>query len=168
MTNKTVILGKISGVHGVQGWLKVYSYTRPAENIFQYENWKLMREAKQIMSVSVLAQKSQNKRLLVKLGDVSDRSAAEGLVGLEIGVDQSELPDLENEYYWRDLIGLTVNDTHGVELGEVFDLMETGANDVLLLKDSKGKSLAIPYVPEVVLQVDIKQSIIVADWEPLI
>ena len=168
MADNTVILGKISGVQGVQGWLKVFSYTRPIENIFQYENWKLMRKSEQILSVNVLAQKRQGKKLLVKLDEVSDRDVAEGLVGLEVGIDQSELPALENEYYWRDLIGLTVNDTHGVKLGDVFDLMETGANDVLLLKDSKGKSLAIPYVPEVVIKVDLVQSIIIADWEPLI
>lgn len=168
MTDNTVILGKISGVHGVQGWLKVFSYTRPAENIFQYQSWKLVRDTQQILLASVSAQKYQGRKLLVKLGEVNDRSAAEGLVGLEIGIDSSELPTLENEYYWRELIGLTVKDTHGVLLGEVFDLMETGANDVLLLKGSTGKSLAIPYIPEVVLKVDIAQSIIVADWEVLI
>ena len=168
MTNKTVILGKITGVQGLQGWLKVYSYTRPVENIFQYQSWSLMRESKRFTSASVVSHKHQGKKLLVQLSGVKDRNAAERMVGLEVAVDQSELPTLENEYYWRDLIGLTVNDTHGTPLGKVFDLMETGANDVLLLKDSNGKSLAIPWIPEVVIEVDIDQSIIIADWEPLI
>ncbi len=168
MTDKPVILGKIAGVHGIQGWLKVFSYTRPLANIFQYENWKLIRESKTEMLVQVTANKHQGKKLLVKLGEVHDRDAAKQLVGLEIGIDPQALPTLENEYYWRDLIGLTVNDTQGVTLGKVYDLMETGANDVLLLKNSKGTSLAIPWIPDVVLEVNIEESIIIADWEPLI
>ena len=63
---------------------------------------------------------------------------------------------------------MTVKDTHGVELGEVVELMETGANDVLLLKNKAGKSHAMPWLPEVVISVDLTNSLIVADWEPLI
>lgn len=99
---------------------------------------------------------------------VDDRTTAEGLVGLEIVVFEDQLPALTDEYYWRELIGLRVKDIHGVELGEVIDLMETGSNDVLLLKDSNGKSLAIPWLPEVVIEVNLEQSLLIADWEPLI
>ena len=168
MTNKSVILGKITGVQGLRGWLKVFSHTRPADNIFQFKNWQLKSESGEIFSRTVLEHKHQGKKLLVKMQGVDDRTTAEEMVGLDVCINRDQLPTLTNEYYWRDLIGLTVKDTHGVELGEVIDLMETGSNDVLLLKDSEGKSLAIPWLPEVVLEIDTEQSLLIADWEPLI
>lgn len=168
MTQQQVILGKISGVHGIQGWLKVYSYTRPPENIFRYASWRLRGDTPVAASYVVTEHKSQGKKILVKLEGVDDRNHAEQLAGLDIVVARDALPVLEYEYYWRDLIGLKVLDTHGTELGRVTDMMETGSNDVLLLQDSSGKSLAIPWLPEVVKEVNLKQSILIADWEPLI
>lgn len=168
MTDKIVILGEITGVQGLRGWLKVYSHTRPLDNIFQFKNWQLKSDSGEIISRTVLEHKLQGKKLLVKMQGVDDRTAAEELVGLDVCISQDQLPALTNEYYWRDLIGLTVKDTHGVELGEIIDLMETGSNDVLLLKDSTGKSLAIPWLPEVVLKIDTEQSLLIADWEPLV
>jgi len=168
MKEQLVILGKIVGVHGVQGWLKVFSYTRPVENIFQYDNWQLKRDSGELISRRVTGHKGQGKSLRVQLEGVSDRNLAESMVGLEISTNRAQLPDLDQgEFYWRDLIGLTVKDTQGTELGVVTDMMETGSNDVLLLTDSNGKSLAIPWVPDVVVEVDIAQSLLVADWVPL-
>ncbi|MCP4010069.1 MAG: 16S rRNA processing protein RimM [Proteobacteria bacterium] len=168
MADKSVILGKITGVQGVRGWLRVFSHTRPLENIFQFKHWKLRDDSGGVISRTVVEHKHQGKKILVKLQGVDERTAAEGLVGLEIFINEDQLPALTDEYYWRELIGLTVKDIHGVELGEIIDLMETGSNDVLLLKDSNGKSLAIPWLPEVVIKVDIEQSFLIADWEPLI
>ena len=104
----------------------------------------------------------------MKLRAVDDRNLAEALAGLDIAVDSAELPVLENEYYWHELIGLRVLDLQGNELGRVSEMMETGSNDVLLLANSDGKSLAIPWLPEVVKEVDLEQSILIVDWEPLI
>ena len=168
MTQQQVILGKITGVHGIQGWLKVYSYTRPPENIFRYNDWQLQGERSAPARYSVQEHKIQGKKFLVKLRAVDDRNLAEALEGLDIAVDSAELPVLENEYYWHELIGLRVLDLQGNELGRVTDMMETGSNDVLLLANSDGKSLAIPWLPEVVKEVDLEQSILIADWEPLI
>jgi len=169
MKDSSVTLGKIVGVHGVQGWLKVFSYTRPLENIFQYDNWHLQRDSGEQITCRVTGHKGQGKSLRVKFEGVQDRNQAQALVGLEISIDQSDLPELtHNQYYWRDLIGLTVKDTKGVELGVITDMMETGANDVMILTDHSGKSLAIPWMPEVVKQIDIEQSSLIADWEPLV
>jgi 16S rRNA processing protein RimM len=168
MTDKIVILGEITGVQGLRGWLKVFSHTRPLDNIFQFKNWQLKSDSGKIISRTVLEHKHQGKKLLVKMQDVDDRTTAEELVGLDVCINRDQLPALTNEHYWHDLIGLTVKDTHGVELGEIMDIMETGSNDVLLLKDSKDKSLAIPWLPEIVLEIDVEQSLLIADWEPLI
>ena len=169
MTQQQVIMGKISGVHGIQGWLKVFSYTRPPENIFRYVSWRLQGDTTPASaSYTVTEHKHQGKKILVKLEGVKDRNHAEQLAGLDIVVARDVLPVLENEYYWCDLIGLKVLDMNGTELGRVTDMMETGSNDVLLLQDNAGKSLAIPWLPEVVKEVNLKQSILIADWEPLI
>lgn len=168
MADNTVILGKITGVQGVRGYLKVFSYTRPLDNIFQFNSWQLKNESGELISRTIVEHKHQGKKLLVKLQAVDNRSTAEGLVGLEVVVNRDQLPVLKKEYYWRDLIGLTVKDTHGAELGEIIDLMETGSNDVLLLKDSEGKSMAIPWLPEVVVKVDIAQSMLIANREYLV
>lgn len=168
MTDSKVILGKISGVHGIQGWVKVYSYTRPPEHIFAYPRWQLQQGANCYGTRSVLEHRKQGRKLLVRLQGVDTRSLAEQLVDQEIAVDAEELPALEGEYYWRELIGMTVRDPRGRELGQVVDLMETGSNDVLLLRDGKGRSLAIPWLPEVVLEVDTTNALLVADWEPLV
>jgi len=168
MTDKTVILGKITGVQGVRGWLKIFSHTRPLDNIFQFKDGQLKSDSGEIISRTVLEHKHQGKKLLVKMQGADDHTTAEALVGLDVCINRDQLPTLANEYYWRDLIGLTVKDTHGVELGEIIDIMETGSNDVLLLKDSKGQSKAIPWLPEVVLEIDVEQSLLIADWEPLI
>lgn len=169
MKNQLVTLGKIVGVHGIQGWLKVFSYTQPAENIFQYNNWQLTRDSGERITRRVTAHKGQGKSLRVQLEGVGNRNLAETMVGLEISTNRAELPGLDQgEFYWRDLIGLTVRDTQGAELGVVTDMMETGSNDVLLLTDSTGKSLAIPWIPDVVVKVDITHSLLIADWTPLI
>ena len=100
---------------------------------------------------------------------MNDRTEAESWIGLNISVDEADLPELDaSEFYWRDLIGLTVEDVKGVELGEVIDIMQTGSNDVLLLKDNAGKSLAIPWLDDVVIKVDIENGRIIADWAPLV
>jgi 16S rRNA processing protein RimM len=168
MADNTVILGNITGVQGVRGWLKVFSDTRPLENIFQYKSWQLKSNSGECISRDIVDYKHQGKKLLVKMQGVDDRTTAQGLVGLEVFINRDQLPALTNEYYWRDLIGLAVNDTHGTKLGDIIDLMETGSNDVLLLKDSNGKSLAIPWLSDVVIEVDIERSLLVVDWEPLV
>ena len=156
------------GVQGVRGWLKVFSHTRPLDNIFQFKNWQLKSGSGECISRTIVDFKHQGKKLLVKMLGVDDRTTAQELVGLEVFVSRDQLPALTNEYYWRDLIGLSVKNTHGTELGDIIDIMETGSNDVLLLKDSNGKSLAIPWLPEIVIEVDIERSLLIADWEPLV
>ncbi len=167
MTSHTVILGKITAVQGVRGWLKVFSDTRPSLNIFEYQPWTLKRNTSEMQTVRVVDHQQAGKKLLAKFDGVDDRDAAQALVGFDITVDVAVLPKLENEYYWRDLIGLTVRNTQGVELGNIIELMETGSNDVLIVKDREGKSLAIPWLTEVVIEVDIDQSMILVDWEAI-
>ena len=163
----SVRLGTIKGGHGIRGWVKVYSYTDPKEAIVQYSPWTLRRGGDQ-KQVDVVSGHLQGRVLLVRISGVDDRQQAETLVGYEIRADR--LPALQpGEYYWHQLHGLTVRNEQQV-LGEVDHLLETGANDVLVVKPT-GASIddrqrLIPYVEHsVVREVDLDTGEIWVNWD---
>jgi 16S rRNA processing protein RimM len=161
---RLVTLGRISGVHGVRGWVKVHSYTEPRENILEFGSWVLEREG-EVRRVEVEAGRGQGATLIAKLRGIEDRDAARDWVGTAIAVERSELPACgPGEYYWVDLEGLEVRNTKGAVLGRVARLMATGANDVIVLEGADERM--IPYVPQVVRRVDLPGAVIVVDWEP--
>lgn len=164
-TPELVVVGKISGVYGVHGWVKVFSYTEPLENILGYAPWYLQTKG-EWNQVAVLEGKRHGKGLIVQLDASPDRDIARSLVKSDITVERSQLKETQDdEYYWLDLIGLEVVTTSGQALGKIESLMETGANDVLVVKGERER--LIPYVPdEVVIEVDLKQRIMRVDWDP--
>ncbi|MBD3666409.1 MAG: ribosome maturation factor RimM, partial [Kangiella sp.] len=155
-----------NGASGIKGWVKVYSYTDPKENILNYSPWYLKLDG-QWQKVSIINGREQGKTVVAQLEGCNDRNTAESYRGVEIAIEESQLPQLENgEYYWRDLIGLTVVNLAGEELGTVKKMMETGANDVLVVKTTSKEELLIPYVPEYsVMKVDLDSKQITVDWE---
>jgi 16S rRNA processing protein RimM len=159
-----VVLGRISGVIGVKGWVKVFSHTEPREAILEYRNW-LLKRGDSWRAVTVEDSKLHGKSVIAKLTDVEDRDAAEELLDVEIAVSREDLPKTKaGEYYWTDLEGLQVVHRDGRSLGKVVYLMATGANDVLVI-DGDGESL-IPFVMgEVILDVDLAGGRISVDWE---
>lgn len=163
---KPLIVGKLNGASGIKGWVKVYSYTDPKENILNYSPWYLKLDG-QWQQVSILNGREQGKTVVAQLEGCNDRNTAESYRGVEIAIEESQLPQLEEgEYYWRDLIGLTVVNMAGEELGTVKKMMETGANDVLVVKTTSKEELLIPYVPEYsVMKVDLESKQIMVDWE---
>jgi 16S rRNA processing protein RimM len=161
---RPVTLGRISGIYGVHGWVKVHSYTEPRENILEFGSWILERDG-EVRRIEVEAGRSQGPTVIAKLRGIDDRDAAREWIGTEIAVDRRELPACEpGEYYWVDLEGLEVRNIDGVELGRVARLMATGANDVIVLEGAGGRM--IPYIPQVVTRVDIPAGILVVDWDP--
>ena len=158
-------VGKIAGVYGLKGWLKIYSHTQPIDNILQYNPWWLDRKGV-LTEVELEAGKLHGKGVLAKLKGIDDPDEAKKLVGTEIFIESSALAPLpEDEFYWRDLIGLVVQNRDGVILGKVDDLMETGANLVLVVKGET--EILIPWIWEsVILEVDLQQQRLVADWDP--
>ena len=161
---KRITLGHISGVHGVRGWVKIHSLTSPRAAIFDYQPWLL---GDTLESVRFSQAKEHGKKLIALFENVSDREQAERLVNREISVYRDQLPEpAEGEFYWADLVGLSVVHVDGTELGSVTRLMETGANDVLVVGHG-GKEFLVPYVPEqYVKSVHIEDCIIVIDWDP--
>lgn len=160
-----VSLGKVLAAFGIQGWVKVHSESRPITEIGRYKTWQLKLKdgwtAFRVKSV-----KTQGKGLVAKLEGVNDRNHAEALSGAEIAVDPAQLPRLpQGEYYWRDLIGMQVVNREGADLGVVDAMLETGANDVMVLKGECER--LVPYIFEqVVLEVDLEAKRIMVDWDP--
>lgn len=173
MTNQTednqwVLLGKISGVFGVKGWLKVFSDTQPRENILTYSPWYLKHDG-QWQAFEVLAGKAHGKGVIAQLEGCDDRDVAMSLMGCDIAIKREQLPQAASgEYYWSDLQGLTVVNLQGVELGTVSSLMETGANDVVIVKSSAKdkRERLIPFVMEdFIINVDLENGVMTVDWD---
>lgn len=161
-----VVAGKIAGLYGVRGWVRVMSYTQPRENLLRYKGWHL-RRGNDWRPIEVVDGQAHGKGLVVNLRGCDDREQARALIGTDIAVPRSELPPpAEGEYYWADLVGLRVETVDGVPLGRVDYLFETGANDVLVARDEHRERL-IPFVMEqVIKQVDIPGGVIRVDWDP--
>ena len=169
---KDVTLGKVGAVYGIKGWLKIHSFTDDQEAILDYFPWSL-KLGNKVQSVEITDWRKHNNGLVVKVAGIDDRDIAQKLVGSEIFVSEDALSDLpEGEFYWRDLIGMTVVTDKGYDLGQVSDIMETGANDVLVvkanLKDGFGKKeRLIPYlIDQVILSVSTENKQICVDWDP--
>lgn len=169
---QVLVVGRIAAVHGVKGWVKVYSYTDPIENIFDYQPWYLQDDGVW-KPVKLTGKRRQGKGLVVGLDGVDDRDRAQrNLVGREIAVPRERLPEsADGEFYWRDLIGLRVKLEDGRDLGRVAAMMETGANDVLVVRGD-GDSLdqrerLLPWVPDqVILDVALERGEMRVDWDP--
>ncbi len=164
-SEERVLIGRISGVYGVKGWVRVFSYTEPLENILNYStcyfniggNWtrRELREGKR-----------HGKGVVAHFLGCDTRDAAAALLDAEIAVNREQLPLLkENEFYWTDLVGLTVVTVDGVVFGKVVRLLQTGANDVLVVKGDRER--CIPYIrPNVVCRVSLQDKLIEVDWDP--
>lgn len=159
-----LVLGRVVGLFGVRGWVKVFSYTEPREAILDYSGW-LLRSGERWQPVEVAEGKRHGKSILVRFEGTDDRDAATVLIGRDIGVGRGELPEPgEGRYYWADLEGMRIVREDGTELGRVAYVMETGANDVLVT-DGEPERL-IPFVTgEIVLDVDTGNGVITVDWE---
>ncbi|MDD3762089.1 MAG: ribosome maturation factor RimM [Nevskiales bacterium] len=171
MAARRVTLGRVAGVYGVRGWVRIASQTRPPEKILDYADWWLVREGREDR-IKVLEGQVHGRGVIVQLGDeggmpLTDRDTAAELVGASIEVDRGDLPKLpKGQYYWVDLIGLDVRNTADVALGTVTDVTSNGAQDVLVVRDGDAERL-IPFVrPNIVREVDPELGRIVCDWEP--
>lgn len=167
-----LIVGKIGSAYGIRGWLRMFSSTEKAEAIFGYQPWFIQR-AGQWQLIELEEWKRHNQDIIIKVNGISDRNAAEVLTNFDIVVDSVQFPVLESgDYYWKDLVGCQVFTTKGYQLGRVTQLMETGSNDVLIvkanLKDAFGiKERLIPFLSEQVIKhVDLTEGKIEVDWDP--
>ena len=164
--SELINVGEIAGVFGVKGWIKVHSFTDPRENVLNYSPW-VLKKGNELKEVALVDGKRQGKTVVAYLESVTDRNIAETYIGWEIFINQDLLPKSGNgDYYWADLIGLQVETEQGIDLGKVDYLIETGANDVLAVKDQEQERL-IPFLLEdVVKNIDLDKKRMVVDWDP--
>lgn len=156
-------LGNISGFFGVKGWVKIYSYTRPRDGIKQYQQFYCGDSKKPISFTQI---KTSGKSLIGHIDGVNTRDTAQSYLGQSLAVKASDLPKLTNEYYWHELIGLTVTNQQGQQLGTITEMMETGANDVMVIKNTAGEETLIPYAMSLfVLSVDVDKGEMQVNWE---
>lgn len=166
-TPQPVRLGRIVGLFGVRGWVKVFSFTEPRESIIDYPHWLLgSNGGDEWNAVDLDEGKRHGKSVLAKIRGVDDRDAAEALLGLEVAVPREALPEAgAGQYYWTDLVGLEVWHRDERELGRLGQMLETGAHDVMVVVNG-GEEKLIPFVvDEVVIDVDFDSGIIRVDWE---
>ncbi|MCH7815017.1 MAG: ribosome maturation factor RimM [Proteobacteria bacterium] len=165
-----LVLGQIGKVHGIQGWLKLKSFTTPPENILDYTS--LLAEFKGSWQLVEIDQhRRQANGLVVHFKGVDDPETARGLTGLELSVERAALPALQpDDYYWHQLEGLDVVNQHGELFGQVATMLETGANDVLVVAPSENsiddRERLIPYlVGTVVVKIDLDKGLVAVNWE---
>ncbi len=161
--NDRICVGHITGVQGLKGWVKVFSNTDPRENIVTYSPWLLETEQGAI-SLEVEG-RLQGRLVLAKMDNIENREAAAELVGSKIYIWPEQLPRLgRDEYYWSDLIGMQVESLQAEALGTVDDMIETGANDVMVIKGDRER--LIPFViDDIVQEVDLNSRRIIVDWQ---
>ncbi|KEA64947.1 16S rRNA processing protein RimM [Marinobacterium lacunae] len=166
-----VVLGRFTATYGVQGWIKVYSYTDPMENILTYSPW-LVRKNGAWTPLKRVGAKKHGKGLIAQLDGIDAPEKARAFTNVEIAVPKTELPDLKpGEYYWSQLENLLVYTESGVLLGRVDHLMETGANDVLVVKGTDEsidrEERLLPWLPDqVIKEIDLDSGTMRVDWDP--
>jgi 16S rRNA processing protein RimM len=161
---KFVTLGRVSGVYGVHGWIKVHSSTDPLDSIVGFETW-ILRSGDDERTVEVESGRQHGRTVVAKLKKIDDRDQATALVGADISVEREALAPCEpGEYYWTDLEGLEVITVQGETLGWLDHLLETGGHDVMAVEGERQR--LIPFVQgQVVREVYLDKGVIVVDWD---
>ncbi|MFL2532032.1 MAG: ribosome maturation factor RimM [Porticoccaceae bacterium] len=169
----TLIVGRISAVFGVRGWVKVMSFTEQTSKIFDYQPWLVDKEGR-LESIQVDEWKNHGYGLVVRFKGIDDRDVARSWCLKDIRVDAALLPELsDSEFYWHQLENLVVyNHFEDTEerLGVVTSLLETGANDVIVVKGDvesiDRRERLIPYSKQYVLKIDLGAQRIDVTWDP--
>lgn len=162
-------VGELKSAYGIKGWLWVFSYTDPIEKVFEYAPWQA-KLASQTASLKIESWRKQGKGLVVKLADVDDRTAAETYCHTKLYIDANDLPPPEeDEFYWSELIGMQVISETGNILGQVAQLSETPAHQMLEVEataeSADNQSRLIPWHETVVLDVNRNTKVITVAWE---
>lgn len=168
--SQRVELGRFGKVHGIKGWIRLNSYTNPPDNICRYEALTAEIAGKQV-ALELDEYRAHGNGLIVHVKGYDDPETAKALTGKRIWIQASDLPTLPaGEFYWHQLIGLQVINQHGAIFGEIAELLETGANDVVLVIPNEGsidkRRRMIPYLRgSVVQEVDLAAGWMRVEWE---
>lgn len=183
--NDPIVIGKLGQPYGVKGWFRVVSFCSPQDNILAHRTWCLRRpsvagnsgnsgialSAQECAQFKVDKIKAHGKGFVASLVGLSDRDHAVALRNWEIVIEREDLPPLaEDDFYWYQLEGLTVQAISGENLGVLEQMLETGANDVMVVKPTRDsmddRKRLIPYrYREVVKSVDLERKLVIVEWD---
>lgn len=166
-----VLVGYISGAYGIRGWVRITPYSGDADALLHAKTWWLDKPG--LHDVEMLQAKHHSGEVVAHLMGVEDRTQAEALKGTQVQISRRHFPPLDDdEFYWVDLIGSTVENLQGEMLGTVSDLMDNGAHPILRVQvpaadteDKKPQELLIPFVEHFVKEVDQANKKLKVDWE---
>ena len=153
--DELIPVAKISGTHGIKGLLKIFSYSGNIES-FQHSGTVFLKEKNGLLQeYSISGVAAHGGGFILSLAGFNDINQVLSFVGSELCLKRSQLPEpAEDEYYWRDLIGLAVSTDQGVDLGKIVDIFETGSSDIYVVRDGS-KEYLIPAIADVISKVDI-------------
>jgi 16S rRNA processing protein RimM len=161
-----VTLGRVSGIFGVRGWVRVFSFCEPRTGILEYPRWWLGPEGER-REYTLIEGRAQGAGVVAKLEGVEDRDSARARMDLPIAVPRDALAESE-EYYWTDLIGLAVENRDAVKLGRITGFMATGGHDVMVVAEevaNKRRERLIPWAPGVYVdRVALQEGRVFVDW----
>ena len=153
-------IGKIVKPQGIRGELRIYPTTDDPER-FGLLKEVFLRHNNTETKYTIENARVQKGMVILTLREITNRNQAEALVGGTLHIPEAwALPLDEDEYYVRDLIGLATQDEDGATIGEIIDVLHTGANDVYIIKPTVGESFMVPAIKEVVRNVSIKEGIV--------
>lgn len=156
------MMGRISAPHGVKGWIKVQPFTAEARSLLDYRTWWIGEEDGW-HEHALASGKTHGGMVLARLEGCDDREAAAALKGGTVAIARAALPAARaDEYYWADLIGLRVVNADEQDLGRVTAVMQTGANDVLVVGERRER--LIPFIAQVIRDVDPGAGVIRVNW----
>jgi 16S rRNA processing protein RimM len=162
--NKFVVMGKVVGSHGIKGWLKIQPFTEDINTLGKFSSWFLSKNESEWKEFKIESSLIKGRTLLSKIENVNDRNEADKFKSFLIGINKIDLPVLEKgKYYWSDLISLEVINEVGFNFGVIDSIMETGSNDVLVIKGEK--ETLIPYLDNVILKIDLEKKNVLVDWD---
>ncbi len=157
------MVGTINGLFGVQGWVKIFTHTQPRKNILSYKPWQFQVNG-QWQTLEVTNGREQSKTIVAKIKGIGNREQARAMIGVDIYIERAQLPKLKKgEHYWEDLINLEVINQSGFVLGRVQNLVDTGANHVLIVQGEKEHW--VPYVAPFLCEVSLEKQQILVDWD---
>ena len=163
LDEKKLLVGQINGFFGVQGWVKIFSYTKPRKNILEYQPWYFINNGS-YQVIEIILGREQSKTIVAQVKGIDNRDEAVQLIGKDLYINKEQLPELDDdEHYWHELTGFRVINKNEVDLGIVDYLVDTGSNHVLVTKGETEHW--IPYIEPFLISVDKHKKVISVDWD---
>jgi 16S rRNA processing protein RimM len=163
---KLIKIGEITSSFGIKGWLKIFSFTDERARILDFTPWIIKKPHAEPANYTLSDGALHGKNVIAKLKEIDTRNQADTFIGSEIFIRQEQLPrPQQGEYYWSDLLGIAVSTLSNVPLGYIDSMLETGANDVMIIKGER--EYAIPFIHgQVIISIDLPEKKMIVDWDP--